>query len=386
MLSNPLFYTELKNDQLISSIKEVKGQIIYDRYNSRVYIDTYNIGRILTTKVIICDIMDDRGEENILYYNIFDNKFFVFNTHSNTYNEVQYLTEIIHIIEPIKKYRATSLIIPIKDSNNTIREEHAAPVTMTNIVYRPSGENLEVYLQGLLNESKDTGRYNIMIVDKDTSNPLPISTPTDNWFVVGGSMAIYIDGVFIDQNRYDINILENTVSFSDFPDGFPVGTKIEFCYFDTLNNIKINKQKFISERDQIIFKLDFIYTIGMNSVEVYINGIKQPVSSYIESSPTSITLKSTIPEGSEVFIQAGKLVPSEPEFYDDFESKIIYPIIDNKRITKYHRGKDGSVRILEEHFDEQERVILKIAKVNNIIVKQERINYNDDGSIVIIAE
>ena len=380
MLKNKLVYIKTKN---VSSIVECKGQIIDN--GSNIFIDTYNLGRIISTKIKVVDLFDEVGLEGIIYYNTFDEGFSLFNIISKKYEKVEYLSEIIHLIEPVQEYRANILALDI-EKDKKMETIYLAPVTLTNLIYRPTGENLEIYLKGLLNEAKDSGLYAVVVIDKNSSNPLPIPSPYKQWFFNGGTMGVYVDGVFVPEDKYIINMNDNTIQFKDFPTGLPIDSKIEFTFFNTIDNLKIYKNRFISTREQRVFELDFIYTLGLHSVEVYVNGIKQPDECYTESSPTSVTLNATIPENSEVVIQAGKLVPRDSVFYEDFESRTISAIEDNVRITTYPKDKSGKIRSLEEHFDSNNRVILRVAKFDGIEVKRETLKYNEDGSIIIRAE
>ena len=382
MLANPLTYIELVNKK-ITDIPIKKGQVINDTLNKKIYVDSYNMGRMITTKIVVTDIFDEVGLVDKLYYKPIDSKFYVFNLTSSSYTEVEYLTEVIHIIEPVSVYKGATLILDSENESHELVPTNMAPVSLTNLIYRPSGENLEVYLRGLANEVADSGMYKVVIVDANTSHPLPIPVPHDRWFANGGTMGVYVDGVFIPSDKYDIKLPDNTIEFDDYPEGLPTDSKVEFAFYDTLDNMSIKKNRFISTKNQTVFNLDFTYTLGLNSVEVYVNGIKQPNECYEETNANTITLNGIIPERSEVVIQAGKLVPSTPEFYEDFETRSITWESDTLRVTKYPKDKVGRIRSLEETFDSNNRVILRVAKINDIEVKRETLVYKDDGSVVI---
>lgn len=362
---------ELKNEEMeLEKVPLRSGQIIYCRDTSNVYSDTYDGHRHLSDFLIKVDNIANIASPDIkkLYLNEADNKLYRYDI--NEWIEINSIIEIFDLIADQEDIMSGYL---------TYDSRLFLPVTSSSTVLRPDGSDLELAIQHNETEIKNIldpyRRKIIPDVDNKTTYPLPL--PYKSYLAEGNEISLYKNGVLLTEGRdYTIDKENSTVTFFD---PVPLNTDIETVFHYIPNDMDIKQEYWIADKDQIEFELKSArYLVGKNMTSLYINGIKQPKQSYTELTPTTFKLNNTVPKGSVILLEIGKLVVRFDTFYNYFSNKVEVYDEETKTKTITVNLNDGHKNIITQTFDDKGRVITEVATIDGIEVSTQRINYNNN--------
>lgn len=362
---------ELKNEEMeLEKVPLRSGQIIYCRDTSNVYSDTYDGHRHLSDFLIKVDNIANIVSPDIkkLYLNEADNKLYRYDI--NEWIEINSIIEIFDLIADQEDIMSGYL---------TYDSRLFLPVTSSSTVLRPDGSDLELAIQHSETEIKNIldpyRRKIIPDIDNKTTYPLPL--PYKSYLAEGNEISLYKNGVLLTEGKdYTIDKENSTVTFFD---PVPLNTDIETVFHYIPNDMDIKQEYWIADKDQIEFELKSArYLVGKNMTSLYINGIKQPKQSYTELTPTTFKLNNTVPKGSVILLEIGKLVVRFDTFYSYFSNKVEVYDEETKTKTITVNLNNGHKNIITQTFDDKGRVITEVATIDGIEVSTQRINYNNN--------
>lgn len=203
----------------------------------------------------------------------------------------------------------TKLTTVYQDSNGTA--SHTNPVTLdvngralvfANRTVRVRIVNSDGVLiadyDNLIYGSGSIGDYSNEIRETHTATVGQTVATLVNPYVVGAnSLTVYVDG--IRQNSGDYS--ETSTTKVTFTTAFKTASKVEFVIKSEYSEIR---SLFTGISGQTLFSLTNPYTMNDNSMSVYIDGVKQNLTDYTETSTTTVTLSTALTTGSTVeFVQ-----------------------------------------------------------------------------------
>lgn len=108
-----------------------------------------------------------------------------------------------------------------------------------------------------------------VIADKDGQLTFNIPIPFDNYFTLGNRCLVFLDGTFVDESRYDINTLDNTLTFFSSEDAQSKGKELTFLFFYVANQ---NNISFIHDDINIVKLPEYGYIyLSKNSISYSMN-------------------------------------------------------------------------------------------------------------------
>ncbi len=362
---------ELNNEEKeLKNVPIRSGQIIYCRDTSNVYSDTYDGHRHLSDFFIKVESLTDVINPDLkkLYLNKADNKLYRYDI--NEWIEVNTIIEIFDMIADQEDILSGYL---------TYNNRTFLPVTSSATVLRPDGSSMEQTLEENETEIKnilDPYRRKIH-PDDDTKTTYPLPLPYQSYLVEGNTFSLYKNGALLTEGiDYTVDKTNGTVTFTD-----PItkNTDIDTVFHYINNSLDVKQEYWIAEKDQIEFELKTCrYLVGKNMTSLFINGIKQPKQSYTELSPTRFKLNNTVPKGTIVLLEVGKLVVNFDTFYSYFANKTEVYNEEAKTKTITVNLEDGHKNVITQTFDDKGRVITEVATIDGITISTQRINYSNN--------
>lgn len=361
---------EITESQL-ASIPISDGLIFYCTDSCASYFDKDNI-RTKINFIIKVPNLPDTDIQNKVYFLETNSKLY---RYDYEWYEVNSLEEFFDLIVTNEE----CIGVYLTQNGKTI-----LPISSSELITRPSGSSVEESLiideREIANGLNPYYRTVQAISDDQTSFIIPL--PYSNYLNDGNTFHLYINKIErVHITDYSIDYNNNTINLTS--DSVNKASIIEFIFDYNANKSNVVQEIIMSVdkvRDYSLTKYHFIP--GADRVSLYINGIKQPKESFIETSSNSIRLNGDIPKESVMMIEIGITEITTDAFYSYFFEDKTEKISENAITVTYPDDSFGRRKKIVKELDDQNRIIKETAYINDSIVAIRNISYNDSTGVI----
>lgn len=356
---------EVDTQAVLDNIPASDGIVFYCKENTKAYLDTNNT-RTEIHFIISVDALPTTGQIDKVYFLNNTSKMY---RYDHEWYEIDSLEDIFDIFVENEE----SVGCYLQQNGKVI-----TPITSSELVIRPSGEDVECSLLKAETEIKNNLNpyYRYYYPSTDNSTVFIIPLPYERYLADGNTFALFINKVKKELNTdYTINYAAGTITL---PTGVPIATLFEFIFYYNTDSMNIKQEVIISVDKVRAYTLSrYTYEVGSDRLSIYINGIKQPKQAYTETSSNSFTLNGDIPKESIIMVEIGKLQNNSNTFFEYFKEDKVVTRTSSTITTVYSTDDYGRTRKIVQDLDSSGRIIRETAFINNAQVAVRNISYND---------
>lgn len=356
---------EISKEATLNTIPASNAVIFYCTDTMKAYFDSNGIRNQIDFLIKVNALPSDNIQQNKVYFLSTDSKLY---RYDRSWYTITSLEEMFDIIADNEDAVGGYLVL---NGKNII------PITSSELVMRPSGENIEDSLVDAEREIVNglNPYYRTVTATSDNQKVFIIPLPYSNFLNDGNTFEIYVNKVKKTVTTdYTIDYVNYTVTLATAVNKASV---IEYIFYYNADQMSISQEVIISRDKVRTYTLSNSFIPGANRVSLYINGVKQPKQAFTEVNKNTITLNGDIPKESIIMVEIGTLKNNSASFYDYFNEDCTVKTTASNITVTYPQDVFGKTRKIIKDLDSSKRVIKETAYINNIAVAVRNVSYND---------